>query len=120
MRSCSRSSSIRTSPTPRSSSVCDTDRAHPLGFDDAWDGDHVVTADDQGPPFTVGARDLGVDEPVLHLLPASGEPVAGSPASYLKPWQVSLDPPPPPLHGALELHGALLEPEAVVLAHGLD
>src|SRR3954453_21493713 len=103
MRSWSRSSSISTSPTPRSSSVCDTSRTHPLLLDDAGYRHDLVTAHDERPAVAVGARDLGVDEHVLHLLRSAGEPVARPPASYLEAGQPRLDPPPPPDDGATEI-----------------
>ena len=88
MRACSRSSSIRISPTPRSSSVCrHAHRLHSLRLDDPGHRHDLVAAHDERPAFAVGARDLGVDEHVLHLLRAAGEPVAGPPPPYLKPWQ---------------------------------
>src|SRR5581483_8142457 len=123
MRSCSRSSSIRISPTASSSwasLACDTVRRHPLRLDDARDGDHVVAAHDERPAFTVGARDLRVDEHVLHLLPTACEPVAGPPPPYLKPWEPGLDAPAAELDRAVQRNRAGLEPQAVVLAHGLD
>src|SRR5689334_16412967 len=118
MRSCSRSSSIRTSPTP--SSTADTDGPHPLGADDPRHRDDVVAAHHEGPALAVGARNLGVDEHVLDLLRPPREPVAGPPAAYCKPWDVGLDPPPSPFHLPVERDRPALEPEAVVLAHRLD
>src|SRR3954471_19467187 len=103
MRDCNRASSIRTSPTPVSSSVADTARAHPLGLDDAGNGDDRVTAHDERPALSVGARDLGVHEDILHLSVPTGEPVARLPATDLEPWQRGLDPPDPPLHRPAEL-----------------
>src|SRR5689334_3689662 len=114
MRSCSRSSSISTSPTPRSSSVCDTRRRHPLRVDDPRDGDDLVSAHHERPAFTVGSRDLGGDEPVLHLPPPPGEPVAGAPSPYLKAWEARFDTPPAPDDLAVELDGPGLEPQALV------
>src|SRR2546423_15565167 len=116
MRSWRRSSSIRISPTPRSISVCDTPRHHSFRLDDSRHRDDLVPAHDQRPAFAVGAWDLGVDEHVLNLLCAPGEPVAGTPPSYLKPWQVRLDPPGAPLDGVVEIDRATLEPPPVVLA----
>ena len=49
-----------------------------------------------------------------------GEPVAGPPAPYFKPWQLGADAPAAPAHLAVELDRAALEPEPVVLAHRLD
>src|SRR5438093_1144508 len=110
IRSCSRSSSIRTSPTPPSSSVCDTYDRHPLRVDDPRHGDDLVAPHDERPTFAVGARDLGVDEHVLHLPLATGEPVAGPPPPYLKAWQPRLDTPASPDDLAVELERARLEP----------
>src|SRR3954469_4689380 len=120
MRSCSRASSIKISPTPASTSLVDTGRAHPLRFDDAGHGDDLVTTHHEGPSFAVGARDLGVDEHILDLLPAALQPVARPPSPYLKPWQPRLDPPAAPLDGAVEIDGAALGPEPFVRAHRLD
>src|SRR5438067_6243913 len=120
MRDCSASSSIRISPTPRSSSVADTGHPHPLSLDDSRDRDDLVPAHHERPAFAVGARDLGVDEHVLDLLRAALQPVARPPSPYLKPCQLRLDPPAAPLDRAFEVDGAALEPEALVLAHGLD
>src|SRR6476660_3082213 len=120
MRVCSRSSSIRISPTPRSSSVADTARRHPLGLDDAGHRDDFVAAYDERPAFTIGARDLCVDEHVLHLLPPACEPVARPPSSYLKAWQLRLDQPAAPGDAAAQRPRPVLEPETVVLAHGLQ
>src|SRR2546423_168200 len=120
MRVCSASSSIRISPTPRSSSVADTGHPHPLRLDDSRDSDDLVTTHHERPAFAVGAGDLCVDEHVLHFLPAARESVAGAPPPYCKPWQLGFDAPRPPVDAAAEGDGAALEPEPVVLAHGLD
>src|SRR2546423_4060724 len=117
MRSCRRSASIRTSPTPASTSVCDTRRRHPLGLDDPGHGHDLVAPDDERPAFTIGPRHLCVDEHILDLLRASGEPVTRPPPSYLKPWQARLDPPRAPRDHAVQLARARLEPQPVVLAH---
>ena len=53
----------------------------PVGLDDPGHGDDLVAAHDERPAFAVGAWDLGVDEHVLDLLRAAGEPVAGPPAA---------------------------------------
>src|SRR5215208_7266667 len=119
MRAWSTSSSIKTSPTPRSTSVCDTRHFHGVVRDDSGDGDDLVPTDDEGPSFAVGARDLGVDEHVLDLSGTPGEAVTGSPASYLKPWQVGPDAPRPPFDLAAQVDRRALEPEPLVLAHGL-
>src|SRR3954452_18782971 len=115
MRSCRRSSSIRTSPTPRSTSVCDTVGPHPLPLEDPGHGDDLVAAHDERPALTVRPRDLGVDEHVLHLPRPTLQPVAWPPSPYLKPWQVGFDAPPSPLDAAAQVDGRRLEPEAVVL-----
>src|ERR1700749_1113124 len=116
MRSCRRSSSIRISPTPASTSVWDTGSGPPLGVDDPGHGEDLVTAHDERPAFAIGTRDLRVDEHVLHLLRAACEPVARSPSPYLKPWDARLDPPAAEDDLTVERHRARLEPEAVVLA----
>ena len=67
---------------------------------------HLVAADDERPAFTVGARDLGVDEHVLDLLRAAGEPVAGPPPANHKAWELGADAPPAPLDLAVELDRA--------------
>src|SRR5690348_7189445 len=105
MRSCSRSSSIRTSPTPRSTSVCDTVGPHPLALDDAGHRDDGVAAHDEGPALTIGPWDLRVDEDVLHLLRAPLEAIPRPPSPYLKPWQVGLDAPRAPVDRPAQLDG---------------
>src|SRR4051794_16407536 len=119
MRSCRRASSIRISPTPCSTSVCDTGSTHPLRLDDAGNGHDFVTAHDERPAFAVGARDLCVDEHVLDLLGAACEPVARTPPPYLKPWLARLDTPTSPLDRPIEVDRPRLEPQAVRLAHRL-
>src|SRR5947209_20254713 len=109
MRSCNRSSSIRTSPTPRSTSVCDTVGPHPLALDDPRHRDDFVTAHDEWPAFTIGPRHLRVDEHVLHFFRAPLEAVAGPPSPYSKPWQVGLDAPLAPCDGTAQLHGRRFE-----------
>ena len=59
----------------------------------------------RGPRLAFRPRDLGVDEHVLHLLAAPGEPVARSPASYLKACELGFDRPRAPAHPALERDG---------------
>src|SRR5579859_6968460 len=102
MRSCSFSSSMRVSPTPRSTSVCDTEDPHPLPLDEPGHRDDLVAPHDQRPPLTVGTRHLRIDEHVLHFLRTPLEAVAGPPSPYLKAWQVGLDAPPPPLDRAAQ------------------
>src|SRR3954469_25670612 len=105
MRDCRRSSSISTSPTPCVSSlpVVDTLRAHSFRLDDARHRDDLVTAHHERPAFAVGARDLCVDEHVLDLPRAAGEPVARTPPPYLKPCERGLDAPIPPRDLAAEV-----------------
>src|SRR6476660_7248272 len=100
MRVCRRSSSMRTSPTPRSSSLADTLRVHSLHLDDPGHRDDLVTAHHEQPAFAVGARDLCVDEHVLDLSRAARESVAGSPPPYLKPCERGFDAPVAPGDGA--------------------
>src|SRR5882672_11449413 len=119
MRSCNRSSSTRISPTPASTSVCDTSCRHPLGLDDPGDGHDLVAAHDERPAFTVGAGNLGIDEHILDLPGAACEPIARPPPSYLKPWEPRLDQPRPPRDRAVQVLRAGLEPEPLVLAHGV-
>src|SRR2546426_570566 len=105
---------MRTSETPRSSSVCDTFDAHSFRLDDARHGDHVVSAHDERPRLACGTGDLRVDEHVLDLLRSPSEPIAGTPGPYLKAWERGGDPPFPPAHLAVERHGRALEPDPVV------
>src|SRR5712692_8691707 len=111
MRPWSSASVSRISPTPRSSSALVTNRAHPLALDDPGDGYDLIATHDQGPPLTVRARDLGVDEHVLDLLRAAGEPVARPPPPHFKAWELGSDTPGPPADLAIEVDGALLEPD---------
>src|ERR687883_193161 len=101
---------MRTSPTPRSSSVCDTRHLHAVVVDDPRNRDDLVASHDERPTFAVRARDLCVDEHVLDLPAATGEAVSGSPASYLKPWELGTDTPRPPRDLALELDRRALQP----------
>src|SRR5436305_11937605 len=109
---------MRTSATPRSSSVWDKLGAHSFRVDDSRDRDDLVPAHDKRPRLAVRAGNLRVDEHVLDLLAPSGEPIARAPRAYLKAWHVGLDPPGAPPHLAIERKRALLEPHAVVFAHG--
>ena len=121
MRAWSVSSSISTSPTPALELSLPTRVArHPLGVHDPGHGDHLVAANDERPPFTIGARDLCVDEHILHLLLPAGETVAGTPSPYSKPWQVGLDAPAAPVDRTEQIDRAALEPEPVVLAYRLQ
>src|SRR4051812_35163264 len=107
---------MRTSLTPRSSSVCDTLDEHSFRLDDSGNGDHVVPAHDERPRLACGTGDLRVDEHVLDLLRSPGEPIAGTPGSYLKAWELRGDPPLAPAHLAGESDGRLLDPDIVVFA----
>ena len=122
IRGCSASSSIRTSPTAAFElSLRHESRSTPSALDDAGHRDDLVAAHDERPAFAVGARDLRVDEHVLDLLRAAGEPVAGPPSAYSKAWRARERMRHPPQRDlAVELDRAALEPEAVVLAHRLD
>src|SRR5215204_1173116 len=91
MRAWSASSSIRTSPTPCSTSVCDIGHLDLAVGHDPRDRDDLVAAHHEWPAFAVGARDLRVDEHVLDLPGAAGESVAGAPAANPKPWQLGAD-----------------------------
>src|SRR5215218_5882557 len=119
MRACSASSSIRTSPTPCSTSVCGTGHLDLAVRDDSRHRDDLVAAHHERPAFAVRARDFGIDEHVLDLPGAAGEPVAGAPAANLQPSQLGPDRPPAPLHLAAEVHRRALEPEPRVLAYGV-
>ena len=127
-RSSSRQSRCRSSPAKPATALLarsvEPTRLFPLGLDagvvdDSGDGDHVVSTHDERPVLTLRPGDLGVDEHVLDLLRSAGEPVAGPPASYLKPCEIRADAPRPPMHLAVEIERAVLEPEPVVFAHGL-
>src|SRR5712691_341086 len=87
---------------------------------DARHGDHVVTAHDEWPGFTLRPRDFGIDEHVLNFLLPPREPVAGPPGSYLKPCELGADAPLAPANLAVEWERPVLEPEAVVLAYRLE
>src|SRR5579875_674141 len=118
MRRCSLSSSIRTSVTARcSSSVALTDHLGML--DDARHRDDLVSAHDERPRLALGTGHLRVDEHVLDLPPPPGEPIARPPPSHSKPFGARADAPLAPAHLARELDRPALEPETVVLAHGL-
>src|SRR2546426_6977412 len=108
---------MRTSFTPRSSSVCDTFGAHSFRLDDSRYRDDLVAAHHERPRLAGGTGDLRVDEHVLDLLRSSGEPIAGTPGPYLKAWEVRGNPPLAPEHLAVEGDGGVLEPDPLVLAH---
>src|SRR6266516_3612461 len=108
---------MRTSLTPRSSSVADTPRTHSLGLDDSRHRDDLVPAHDERPRLAFRAGDLRVDENVLDLLAPPGEAIACPPGSYLKAWQVRLDAPRAPADLALQRDRCALEPDAVVLTN---
>src|SRR5207344_1747578 len=84
--------------------------------DDSGHGHDLLAAHDERPRFALGSRDLGVDEHVLDLLAASGEPVAGPPATYLKACELRFNPPPTPADVSVQRDRGLLEPDAVVFA----
>src|SRR3954468_18524495 len=109
---------MRISATSRSSSVCaDTLGAHSFRLDDPGHRDDVVAANDERPRLACRTWDLCVDEHVLDLLRASGEPVTGTPRTYLKAWHVSGDAPVAPADLAVERHRRALEPDVSVLPH---
>src|SRR5437762_11861962 len=108
---------MRTSVTPRSSSVCDTRCAHSFRLDDSRDRDDVVAAHHERPRLAGGTGNLRVDEHVLDLLRSSGEPIAGTPGPYLKAWEVRGNPPLAPHHLTVEGAWGVLEPHTVVLTH---
>src|SRR6476659_5475719 len=112
------SSSIRTSVTARSSSVADSFDLRML--DDAGHGHNLVPAHDERPRFALRARHLRVDEHVLDLAPPTRQPVAGPPSTHSKPFELRADSPVAPADLAGELDRPSLEPEALVLAHGLE
>src|SRR5262249_4803791 len=89
---------------------------HTWSIDDAGNRDNPVPAHHERPRLALGSRDLGVDEHVLDLLAAPGEPAARSPASYLKACEVGLDRPRAPADASLERYRRLLEPDALVFA----
>src|SRR5215203_5840103 len=119
MRAWSASSSIRTSPTPCSTSVCDMRHLDIAVGHDPRDRDDLVATHHERPAFAVGARDLRVDEHILDLRGPAGESVAGAPAANPKPWQGGADRPPAPPHLAVEVDGRALEPQPRVLADGV-
>ena len=81
-------------------------RLHPVGLDDPGHGDDLVAADHERPAFAVGAGDLGVDEHVLDLLRAAGEPVARPPPADDKAWELGTDAPTAPVDLAAQLDRA--------------
>src|SRR5206468_11909271 len=86
-------------------------------LDQARHRDHLVAAHDERPRLALVSRDLGVDEHVLDLLAAPGEPVAWSPATYLKASELRLDRPRPPADATLERDRGLFEPDSLILPH---
>src|SRR5215210_1128297 len=120
MRDRSRSSSMRISETPSSSSACDTLGAHSFRLDDPRHGDYLVTAHDERPRLAGRTWDLRVDEHVLDLLRPSGEPIAGTPGPYLKAWKVRGNPPLAPADRAVERDRCALEPDLLVFARNGD
>src|SRR2546423_3407825 len=140
MRRWRSSSSIRTSVTARSSSAADmsflrhrqsrrlrvacsvepTHAVHLRVLDDARHRYDLVTAHDERPRIAVRARHLRVDEHVLDLPPPTCESVAGPPSTHSKPLELRADSPLAPANLAGQLDRAALEPEALMLAHGLE
>src|SRR5215831_1728071 len=118
MRRWSSSSSIRTSVTARSSSVADS--LHLGMLDDAGHRHDLVAAHDERPRLALRARHLCVDEHVLNLAPPTRQAVAGPPSTHSKPFELRGDSPVAPPDLARELDRPLLEPEPLVLAHGLN
>src|SRR3954454_17250415 len=104
---------MRISATSRSSSVCDTLDANSFRSDDPGHGDDLVAAHDERPRLAGRTGDLCVDENVLDLLRAPGEPVAGAPRTYLKAWPVGRDPPLAPADFAVERDRRPLDPDVV-------
>src|SRR3954452_11854686 len=115
MRRASLSWSIRISPTAPSSSVCDTLGLDPFGVDDPRHCDDLVAAHDERPGLSGCARDLGVDEHVLDLSRAAREPIARAPPPNDKPWELGVDAPAAPAHGAAQAHRRALEPDLVLV-----
>src|SRR4051812_48480921 len=89
-------------------------------LDEPGHRDDRVAAHDERPRFALGLGDLRVDEHVLDLLRAPGEPVTGLPASYPKASELGADAPPAPRHLVVEIDRAALEPEPLVLTHRLN
>src|SRR5215217_5936971 len=119
MRAWSASSSIRTSPTPCSTSVWDMGHLDLAVGHDPRDRDDLVASHHERPAFAVGAQALRVDAHILDLPGPAGESVAGQPAAADKPWQGRADRPPAPPHLAVEVDWRALEPQPRVLADGV-
>src|SRR5207237_10566454 len=98
--------------------VCDTPGANPLRLDGSRDRDDLVPPHDERPRLALRSRNLGVDEHVLDLLRAPGEPVARAPGPYLKSFLLGGDAPPSPVDLAFERDRRPLQPEPAVLADG--
>src|SRR5207244_1236284 len=56
--------------------------------------------------------------PIRSSCRPAGGPVAGTPGSYLKAWEVRFDGPVAPVDGTVQRDGRALEPDLVVLARG--
>src|SRR4051812_33858356 len=109
------SSETSTSPIAAFSSACViAPRSHGVALDEARDSDDLVPAHDDRPAVPEAARDLGVGEHVLELLPPAGEPIARSPRPYRQTRLVGLEYPRAPTDAAL------FEGQLVVFAHGGD
>src|SRR5712691_7080058 len=90
---------------------------HSFCVDDSGHCDDLVAAHDERPRFAFRAWNLGVDEHVLDLLAPSGEPVAGTPGSYLKAWELGFNAPRSPPHCTCQRDRPALEPDGVVLSY---
>src|SRR5690348_18269728 len=109
---------MRTSVTARSSSVADS--FHLRMLDDAGHRHDLVAAHDERPRLALRTRHLRVDEHVLDLPPPTRKPVAWPPSAHSKPSQLGADRPLSPADLSREVDRAAFEPQALVLAPGLD
>src|SRR5437762_4367386 len=89
-------------------------------LDDAGHRDDLAAAHDERPRLSLRAWHLRVDEHVLDLAPPTRQPVAGSPSTHSKPFELRADGPiaPPDLAGQVDRSS--LEPQPLVLAHRLE
>src|SRR3954451_6484192 len=115
MRAASVSLPIRISPTAPSSSVCDTLGLDPFRADDPRQCHDLVAAHDERPGLSGCARDRGVDERVLDFSRAAREPIARAPPPNDKPWELGVDAPAAPAHGAAQADRRALEPDLVLV-----
>src|SRR5437588_12018562 len=109
---------MRTSATPRSSSVADTLGNDSLCLDDSRYRDDVVAPHDERPRLALRAGHLRVDEHVLDLPAPTCQAVSWPPSAHSKSWQLRADQPLPPAHLAGELDRAVREHERLWLEHG--